>query len=52
MKLFNETNSIRFDPSTIVYLTLNKGHTIYSILDLVRLGMSIMLSAKAHLLIL
>ncbi len=37
-----------FNAPTVVYLTLNKGHAKYSILDLGGLGMSIILTAKAH----
>ena len=37
-----------FNAPTVVYLTLNKGHSKFSVLDLGGLGMSIMLAAKSH----
>ena len=46
MKEFNEANATMFSAPTVVYLTLPKGHTKYSILDLGALEMSIMLAAK------
>ena len=46
MKEFNEANAIMFNAPSVVYLTLPKGHTKYSILDLGTLEMSIMLAAK------
>ena len=46
MKEFNEANATMFSAPTVVYLTLTKGHTKYSILDLGTLEMSIMLAAK------
>ena len=46
MKEFNEANAIMFNAPSVVYLTLPKGHTKYSILDLGTLVMSIMLAAK------
>ena len=48
MKLFNEANVLMFNAPTVVYLTLNKGHSKFSVLDLGGLGMSIMLAAKSH----
>ena len=41
-------NITLFNAPTIVYLTLNKGHIPYSVLDLGGLEMSIMLAAKDH----
>ena len=43
-----ECNPHIFNAPTMVYLTLPKGHTKYSILDLGGLEMSIMLAAKDH----
>jgi nitroreductase len=43
-----EANPCIFNAPTMVYLTLNKGHIPYSILDLGGLEMSIMLAAKDH----
>ena len=48
IKLFNEANVLMFNAPTVVYLTLNKGHSKFSVLDLGGLGMSIMLAAKSH----
>ena len=43
-----ESNSNIFNAPTVVYLTLNKGHTPYSVLDLGGIEMAIMLAAKDH----
>ena len=43
-----ESNIYIFNAPTMVYLTLNKGHMPYSVLDLGGLEMSIMLAAKDH----
>ena len=43
-----ESNTSIFNAPTMVYLTLNKGHIPYSVLDLGGLEMSIMLAAKDH----
>ena len=43
-----ECNPHLFNAPTMVYLTLPKGHTKYSVLDLGGLEMSIMLAAKDH----
>ena len=48
MKVFNEANASMFSAPSVVYLTLPKGHTKYSILDLGALEMSILLAAKSH----
>ena len=48
MKSLNEANVLMFNAPTVVYLTLNKGHSKFSVLDLGGLGMSIMLAAKSH----
>ena len=48
MKEFSEANATMFSAPTVVYLTLPKGHTKYSILDLGALEMSIMLAAKDY----
>ena len=37
-----------FNAPTMVYLTVNKGHTEYAVLDLGGLEMAIMLAAKDH----
>ena len=34
IKLFNEANVLMFNAPTVVYLTLNKGHSKFSVLDL------------------
>ena len=44
----DECNPHLFNSPTMVYLTLPKGHTKYSVLDLGGLEMSIMLAAKDH----
>ena len=44
----DECNPHLFNAPTMVYLTLPKGHTKYSVLDLGGLEMSIMLAAKDH----
>ena len=41
-----EANWDMFNAPTVVYLTLVKGHTKYSVLDLGSIEMSIMLAAK------
>jgi len=43
-----EANAYIFNAPTMVYLTVNKGHIPYSVLDLGGLEMSIMLAAKDH----
>ena len=43
-----ESNSNIFNSQAMVYLTLNKGHIPYSVLDLGCLEMAIMLAAKDH----
>ena len=43
-----EANYVIFNAPAMVYLTLNKGHTEYSVLDLGGLEISIMLAAKDH----
>ena len=43
-----ESNYSLFNAPTMVYLTLNKGHTKYSVLDLGSIEMAIMLAAKDH----
>ena len=43
-----ECNYSLFNAPAIVYLTLNKGHKEYSVLDLGGIEMSIMLAAKDH----
>ena len=45
---FNESNYRLFSAPTMVYLTLNKGHSKYSVLDLGVIEMAIMLAAKDH----
>lgn len=45
LKNFVEYQHILFNAPAVVYLTLNKGHSKWSIYDLGALGMSIMLSA-------
>ena len=45
---FNESNYSLFSAPTMVYLTLNKGHSKYSVLDLGVIEMAIMLAAKDH----
>ena len=47
-KLFPESQKILFNAPTIVYLTIAKGSSEYSILDLGGLEMSILLAAKSH----
>ena len=47
IKSFLESQHLLFNASTLVYLTLPKGHIKYSILDIGGLGMSIILAAKA-----
>ena len=47
-KLLQDCQHYLFDAPTIVYLTLQKGVTQYSILDLGALEMSIVLSAKSN----
>ena len=44
----NESQKILFNAPTIVYLTIAKGTSDYSLLDLGALEMSIVLSAKSH----
>ena len=48
LKSFSECQKILFNAPTIVYLTIAKGTSEYSILDLGALEMSILLSAKSH----
>ena len=43
-----ESNYILFNAPTMVYLTLNKGHSKYSVLDLGGIELAIMLAAKDH----
>ena len=43
-----DPNSYIFNAQAMVYLTLNKGHKEYSVLDLGGIEMSIMLAAKDH----
>ena len=43
-----ESNYSLFNAPTMVYLTLNKGHTKYSVLDLGSIEMAIMLAGKDH----
>ena len=43
-----EYNTYILYAPTMVYLTLNKGNMLYSVLDLGGLEMSIMLAAKDH----
>jgi len=43
-----ESNADFFNAQAMVYLTLNKGHKEYSVLDLGGIEMSIMLAAKDH----
>ena len=43
-----DSNSDMFKAPAVVYLTLNKGHMPYSVLDLGGIEMSIMLAAKDH----
>ena len=43
-----ECNPHIFNAPTMVYLTVNKGHTEYAVLDLGGLEMAIMLAAKDH----
>ena len=43
-----ESNADFFNAQAMVYLTLNKGHQPYSILDLGGIEMAIMLAAKDH----
>ena len=43
-----ESNYDLFNAQAMVYLTLNKGHKEYSVLDLGGIEMSIMLAAKDH----
>ena len=45
---FNESNYSLFSAPTMVYLTLNKGHSKYPVLDLGVIEMAIMLAAKDH----
>ena len=47
-KLLPESQKILFNAPTIVYLTIAKGSSEYSILDLGGLEMSILLAAKSH----
>ena len=44
----DECNYYLFNAPAMVYLTINKGHTKYSVLDLGGIEMSIMLAAKDH----
>ena len=48
MQALSDSQISLFNAPTIVYLTLQKGITQYSILDLGALEMSILLSAKSH----
>ena len=48
MQALSESQNVLFNAPTIVYLTLQKGVTQFSILDLGALEMSILLSAKSH----
>ena len=48
MQYLSDSQKVLFNAPTIVYLTLQKGVTEYSILDLGALEMSILLSAKSH----
>ena len=43
-----DSNSDMFKAPAVVYLTLNKGHQPYSVLDLGGIEMAIMLAAKDH----
>ena len=43
-----ESNADFFNAQAMVYLTLNKGHQPYSVLDLGGIEMAIMLAAKDH----
>ena len=47
-KELEESNADFFNAQAMVYLTLNKGHIPYSVLDLGGIEMSIMLAAKDH----
>ena len=44
----DESNYCLFNAPAMVYLTINKGHTEYAVLDLGGIEMSIMLAAKDH----
>ena len=44
----DECNPRMFNAPTVIYLTLPKGHTKYSVLDLGAIEMSILLAAKDH----
>ena len=46
--MVEESNADIFNAQAVVYLTLNKGHMKYSVLDLGGIEMSIMLAAKDH----
>ncbi len=48
MQALNDSQKVLFNAPTIVYLTLQKGLTQFSILDLGALEMSILLAAKSH----
>ena len=48
VKAFENAISDLFNAPTVVYLTLNKGHTVYSVYDLGGIGFAIMLAAKEH----
>jgi len=45
---FNEAQYVLFNAPTLVYITLHKGHTLWSIYDVGGLGLAIMLAAKEH----
>ena len=47
-KELEESNYILFNAPTMVYLTLNKGHSKYSVLDLGGIELAIILAAKDH----
>ena len=48
MQALNDSLKVLFNAPTIVYLTLQKGVTQFSVLDLGALEMSILLAAKSH----
>ena len=48
LEMFSGAQHVLFNAPAIVYLTLHKGYTNYSIYDVGSLGYGIMLSAKAH----
>ena len=48
IKIFENAANDLFNAPTVIYLTLNKGHTVYSVYDLGGIGFAIMLAAKEH----